>query len=112
MKICYRGQQVFLKSAESQRKNKTAKRRSKFSQGTRYLPLTIKKLSNYLDNPELALFLSDKMCLEVLNDFLRTTSRLSENKSLWFSQVSHHFDEMKETQIALACTLAKIFENN
>ena len=40
MKICYRGQQVFLKSAESQRKNKTAKRRSKFSQGTRYLPLT------------------------------------------------------------------------
>ena len=48
----------------------------------------IKKLSNYLDNPELALFLSDKMCLEVLNDFLRTTSRLSENKSLWFSQVS------------------------
>ena len=71
-----------------------------------------KKLSNYLDNPELALFLSDKMCLEVLNDFLRTTSRLSENKSLWFSQVSHHFDEMNETQIALACTLAKIFENN
>ena len=52
----------------------------------------IKKLSNYLDNPELALFLSDKMCLELLNDFLRTTSRLSENKSLWFSQVSHHFD--------------------
>ena len=42
MKICYRGQQVFLKSAESQRKNKTAKRRSKFSQGTRYLPLTKK----------------------------------------------------------------------
>ena len=41
MKICYRGQQVFLKSAESQRKNKTAKRRSKFSQGTRYLPLTV-----------------------------------------------------------------------
>ena len=40
LKICYRGQQVFLKSAESQRKNKTAKRRSKFSQGTRYLPLT------------------------------------------------------------------------
>ena len=40
MKICYRGQQVFLKSAEIQRKNKTAKRRSKFSQGTRYLPLT------------------------------------------------------------------------
>ena len=40
VKICYRGQQVFLKSAESQRKNKTAKRRSKFSQGTRYLPLT------------------------------------------------------------------------
>lgn len=36
--IC--GQQVFLKSAESQRKNKTAKRRSKFSQGTRYLLLT------------------------------------------------------------------------
>ena len=72
----------------------------------------IKKLSNYLDNPELALFLSDKMCLEVLNDFLRTTSRLSENKMLWFSQVSHHFDEMNETQIALACTLAKIFENN
>lgn len=72
----------------------------------------IKKLSNYLDNPELALFLSDKMCLEVLNDFLRTTSRLSENKSLWFSQVSHHFDKMNETQIALACTLAKIFENN
>lgn len=72
----------------------------------------IKKLSNYLDNPELALFLSDKMCLEVLNDFLRTTSRLSENKSLWFSQVSHYFDEMNETQIALACTLAKIFENN
>lgn len=72
----------------------------------------IKKLSNYLDNPELALFLSDKMCLEVLNDFLRTTSRLSENKSHWFSQVSHHFDEMNETQIALACTLAKIFENN
>lgn len=72
----------------------------------------IKKLSNYLDNPELALFLSDKMCLEVLNDFLHTTSRLSENKSLWFSQVSHHFDEMNETQIALACTLAKIFENN
>lgn len=72
----------------------------------------IKKLSNYLDNPELALFLSDKMCLEVLNDFLRTTSRLSENKNLWFSQVSHHFDEMNETQIALACTLAKIFENN
>lgn len=72
----------------------------------------IKKLSNYLDNPELALFLSDKMCLEVLNDFLRTTSRLSENKSLWFSQVSHHFDEMNETQIALACTLVKIFENN
>lgn len=72
----------------------------------------IKKLSNYLDNPELALFLSDKMCLEVLNDFLRTTSRLSENKSLWFIQVSHHFDEMNETQIALACTLAKIFENN
>ena len=72
----------------------------------------IKKLSNYLDNPELALFLSDKMCLELLNDFLHTTSRLSENKSLWFSQVSHHFDEMNETQIALACTLAKIFENN
>ena len=40
VKTCYRGQQVFLKSAESQRKNKTAKRRSKFSQGTRYLPLT------------------------------------------------------------------------
>lgn len=72
----------------------------------------IKKLSNYLDNPELALFLSDKMCLELLNDFLHTTSRLSENKSLWFNQVSHHFDEMNETQIALACTLAKIFENN
>ena len=40
MKTCYRGQQVFLKSAENQGKNKTAKRRSKFSQGTRYLPLT------------------------------------------------------------------------
>lgn len=40
LKNCYHGQQVFLKSAESQRKNKTAKRRSKFSQGTRYLPLT------------------------------------------------------------------------
>ena len=44
MKICYRGQQVFLKSAESQRKNKTAKRRSKFSQGTRYLPLTFEEV--------------------------------------------------------------------
>ena len=43
VKTCYRGQQVFLKSAESQRKNKTAKRRSKFSQGTRYLPLTQKQ---------------------------------------------------------------------
>ena len=72
----------------------------------------IKKLSNYLDNPELALFLSDKMCLEVLNDFLHITSRLSENKSLWFNQVSHHFNEMTDAQIALACTLAKIFENN
>lgn len=40
MKNCYHGQQVFLKSAESQRKNKTAKRRLKFSQGTRYIPLT------------------------------------------------------------------------
>ena len=40
VRMVYRVQQVFLKSAESQRKNKTAKRRSKFSQGTRYLPLT------------------------------------------------------------------------
>lgn len=72
----------------------------------------IKKLSSYLGNQELALFLTDKMCLELLNDFLRRTSQLNENKSLWFSQVSHHFSEMTEAQIALACTLAKIFENN
>lgn len=41
MKNCYHGQQIFQKNVENQRKNKTAKRRSKFSQGTRYLPLTI-----------------------------------------------------------------------
>ena len=40
MKNCYHGQQIFQKNVENQRKNKTAKRRSKFSQGTRYLPLT------------------------------------------------------------------------
>ena len=41
MKNCYHGQQIFQKNVENQRKNKTAKRRSKFSQGTRYLPLTL-----------------------------------------------------------------------
>ena len=44
MKNCYHGQQIFQKNVENQRKNKTAKRRSKFSQGTRYLPLTMKIL--------------------------------------------------------------------
>ena len=43
MKNCYHGQQIFQKNVENQRKNKTVKRRSKFSQGTRYLPLTFKK---------------------------------------------------------------------
>ena len=41
LKNCYHGQQIFQKNVENQRKNKTAKRRSKFSQGTRYLPLTL-----------------------------------------------------------------------
>lgn len=72
----------------------------------------IKKLSGYLGNQELPLFLTDRMPLELLNDFLKRTVQLNNDKSLWFSQVSHHFDEMNEAQIALACTLAKIFENN
>ena len=63
-------------------------------------------------NPSMALFLNDKTCIELINNFLRRTSQLSENKNIWFSQVSHYFSEMTEAQIALSCSLAQIFENN
>ena len=52
MKNCYHGQQIFQKNVENQRKNKTAKRRSKFSQGTRYLPLTNDILEEILHKEE------------------------------------------------------------
>lgn len=67
MKICYRGQQVFLKSAESQRKNKTAKRRSKFSQGTRYLPLTFETdISIWLNEESVNL---EFVMFKIIHDF-------------------------------------------
>ena len=72
----------------------------------------IEKLLAYLGNPSMALFLNDKTFIELINNFLRRTSQLSENKNIWFSQVSHYFSEMTEAQIALSCSLAQIFENN
>lgn len=77
----------------------------------------VKRLLNYMGNPEITVFPADKSLVGLLNSFLRRTSQESLHKSSnshflkdWFSQVAKHFDKMSEEQIALACELSGVLE--
>lgn len=69
----------------------------------------IKRLKKYLNNPELTVFPSTKDLDNLLRAFIQQLANTDKEDCSWFSQVSHHFSVMTESQIAFVCALAKVF---
>lgn len=69
----------------------------------------IKRLKKYLNNPELTVFPSTKDLDNLLRAFVQQLTNTDKEDCSWFSQVSHHFSVMTESQIAFVCALAKVF---
>lgn len=69
----------------------------------------IKQLKKYLNNTELAVFPSTKDLDNLLRSFVQQLANTDKEDCSWFSQVSHHFSVMTESQIAFVCALAKVF---
>lgn len=69
----------------------------------------IKRLKKYLNNPELTVFPSTKDLDNLLRAFVQQLANTDKEDCSWFSQVSHHFSVMTESQIAFVCALAKVF---
>ena len=68
----------------------------------------IKRLKKYLNNPELTVFPSTKDLDNLLRAFVQQLANTDKEDCSWFSQVSHHFSVMTESQIAFVCALAKV----
>ena len=68
----------------------------------------IKRLKKYLNNPELTVFPSTKDLDNLLRAFIQQLANADKEDCSWFSQVSHHFSVMTESQIAFVCALAKV----
>lgn len=68
----------------------------------------IKRLKKYLNNPELTVFPSTKDLDNLLRAFIQQLANADKEDYSWFSQVSHHFSVMTESQIAFVCALAKV----
>lgn len=68
----------------------------------------IKQLKKYLNNPELTVFPSTKDLDNLLRAFIQQLANTDKEDCSWFSQVSHHFSVMTESQIAFVCALAKV----
>lgn len=68
----------------------------------------IKQLKKYLNNPELTVFPSTKDLDNLLRSFVQQLANADKEDFSWFSQVSHHFSVMTESQIAFVCSLAKV----
>lgn len=69
----------------------------------------IKRLKKYLNNQELTIFPSTKDLDNLLRSFVQQLANTDKEDYSWFSQVSHHFSIMTESQIAFVCALAKVF---
>ena len=69
----------------------------------------IKRLKKYLNNPELTVFPSTKDLDNLLRAFIQQLANTDKEDCYWFSQVSHHFSVMTESQIAFVCALAQFF---
>lgn len=68
----------------------------------------IKRLKKYLNNQELTIFPSTKDLDNLLRSFVQQLANTDKEDYSWFSQVSHHFSVMTESQIAFVCALAKV----
>lgn len=68
----------------------------------------IKRLKKYLNNPELTVFPSTKDLDNLLRSFIQQLANVDKEDCSWFSQVSHHFSVMTESQIVFVCALAKV----
>ncbi len=68
----------------------------------------IKRLKKYLNNQELTIFPSTKNLDNLLRSFIQQLANTDKEDYSWFSQVSHHFSVMTESQIAFVCALAKV----